>query len=303
MKKTIITILALALLAGLILFINNKPAPDNMISAAKTYSFTTTDNRAGSISYHDDNYDTATLKIDGEEYILHSVVSGSGSRYANDDETIVYWEHQGEATIEINGLTTTAMIDLGNEVRDTDEDCDGRDDDCDLIINDGVDQDCDGVDQDCDRVNENDKVDEIHIDALTMYQWQWKETRDGKGGVTVPRDSKQFIAHFSTDGKFSSTTDCNNLFGSYTSGDGSITLEPIGATKKACVNETQEISYTAMLQNAEGYMINDNGELILTLEPENTTMIFVEASQEKNADNPLYQDRTTEHQSPLYKGN
>lgn len=56
------------------------------------------------ISYDEEN-DSATLFIDGEEYRIHQVISASGARYANDDETVVFWEHQGEAMVEIEGET------------------------------------------------------------------------------------------------------------------------------------------------------------------------------------------------------
>lgn len=47
--------------------------------------------------------DRATLLFDEEEYQLQRAVSGSGARYTNSDESIIFWEHQGEATLEIDG--------------------------------------------------------------------------------------------------------------------------------------------------------------------------------------------------------
>jgi len=54
------------------------------------------------ISY-DEESDSASLFIEGKEYKIHRVISASGARYANDDETVVFWEHQGEAMVEIDG--------------------------------------------------------------------------------------------------------------------------------------------------------------------------------------------------------
>lgn len=34
---------------------------------------------------------------------LAQAISGSGARYANADESLVFWEHQGQATITKNG--------------------------------------------------------------------------------------------------------------------------------------------------------------------------------------------------------
>lgn len=45
---------------------------------------------------------TFTLKTLGT-VTLPRAVSASGARYANEDESIVFWEHQGVATITKNG--------------------------------------------------------------------------------------------------------------------------------------------------------------------------------------------------------
>jgi membrane-bound inhibitor of C-type lysozyme len=49
------------------------------------------------------NGDTVTVAHEDETYELNRAVSASGARYANSDETVVFWEHQGEATLEIAG--------------------------------------------------------------------------------------------------------------------------------------------------------------------------------------------------------
>lgn len=46
---------------------------------------------------------SASLFVDGGEHELHRAISASGARYTNDDETVVFWEHQGEALVEIDG--------------------------------------------------------------------------------------------------------------------------------------------------------------------------------------------------------
>lgn len=47
--------------------------------------------------------DSATLFVEEKEYKLKRVISASGARYANDEETVIFWEHQGEAMVEIDG--------------------------------------------------------------------------------------------------------------------------------------------------------------------------------------------------------
>jgi len=73
-----------------------------------------------SISYgeikvtYGNNGDNATVIHDGEIYELDRAISASGARYANSDETVVLWEHQGEVTLEIGGQTVVSG-DAGKE--------------------------------------------------------------------------------------------------------------------------------------------------------------------------------------------
>lgn len=43
---------------------------------------------------------------DGQKYTLPSAVSADGARYANNDESIVFWNVGDTATFEQNGVTT-----------------------------------------------------------------------------------------------------------------------------------------------------------------------------------------------------
>lgn len=48
--------------------------------------------------------DQATLVLEGDmAYALTATMAASGARYANDDESIIFWEHQGEARVEVDG--------------------------------------------------------------------------------------------------------------------------------------------------------------------------------------------------------
>jgi len=69
-----------------------------------TFTFVCPPGHEIKISYNEEG-DSASLFVEGEEYKLNRVVSASGARYANDDETVVFWEHQGEAMVEVNGET------------------------------------------------------------------------------------------------------------------------------------------------------------------------------------------------------
>lgn len=54
------------------------------------------------ISYGEET-EEAYLSFQDKEYNLHRTISASGARYANEDEKVVFWEHQGEAMVEIDG--------------------------------------------------------------------------------------------------------------------------------------------------------------------------------------------------------
>lgn len=62
----------------------------------------TTDDQEFTITYSD-NADIAVLNYNGENYKLERALSASGARYVTVDDSVVFWEHQGEALIEIDG--------------------------------------------------------------------------------------------------------------------------------------------------------------------------------------------------------
>jgi len=118
--------------------------------------------------------------------------------------------------------------------------------------------------------------DGIAADPLAGTSWTWEETFYNNDDVIVPVDSSDFVARFSEDGTFSSTTDCNNTFGSYTLGDDtSLTFGPMAATMMACMEETKEMAYGGMLSEVSSYMIDDSGKLVLMLKYDSGSMIFV----------------------------
>ena len=53
------------------------------------------------VSYEEEG-DLAIVQLEGKEYRLSRAISASGARYANEDESVVFWEHQGEAMVLFN---------------------------------------------------------------------------------------------------------------------------------------------------------------------------------------------------------
>ncbi len=52
---------------------------------------------------YDHKNNEAILLFREQRYVLQRVISGSGARYADNDESIVFWEHHGEVTLEVDG--------------------------------------------------------------------------------------------------------------------------------------------------------------------------------------------------------
>jgi len=78
-------------------------AIDASVSSGSFHTVTfATSAQTFTISYSD-NADTAVLIYSGTKYELQRARSASGARYTSADGSVVFWEHQGEAMIEIDG--------------------------------------------------------------------------------------------------------------------------------------------------------------------------------------------------------
>jgi len=67
------------------------------------------------IKYNHKNNEVILLFQD-QRYFLQRAISGSGARYVNEDESMVFWEHQGEARLEIDGeiVAQNCVLEKGN---------------------------------------------------------------------------------------------------------------------------------------------------------------------------------------------
>lgn len=103
--------------------------------------------------------------------------------------------------------------------------------------------------------------------SLRGTTWRWvSKSRSGSETVT-PENSYKFILTFAADGSLASSTDCNNLIGSYKVDGSGITLSPLASTRMFCP-ETLEATYSAALAEAKNFTIRD-GELTFNLINEN----------------------------------
>lgn len=245
------SILLIIILAAIAIFIANRydvnmtPSDDQIekqgdlhSDGKMRYQFSTEEGPSGIITYHF-GVENAQIDVDGETYNLQRVVSASGSRYTNEDETVVYWEHDGEATIEIDGNVAYHIPEL--------------------------------VRMDDTKLSE--KTEEI---LLTNGSWMWTSTTYVDGTMVQPDDPSMFVATFTTDGKFSTTSDCNNALGSYTIDGDMLYFGPLASTLMFCM-DSQEAEYFQMLDQVQTYVITEGGDLVLVLEDNSGSMTFTQA--------------------------
>ena len=122
---------------------------------------------------------------------------------------------------------------------------------------------------------------------LAGTRWVWQYT-DGDVSASAERilapDGEKFILSFGAEG-FTSSTDCNQLSGSYLQVGESLSMGPIAATMKACVDETLEAVYATELGRVTSFAVTGD-ELRLNLQDNTGTMVFtkqVDLSSEEEA--------------------
>jgi heat shock protein HslJ len=110
---------------------------------------------------------------------------------------------------------------------------------------------------------------------LTMKGWVWQYATRRDGEKFVPRNAGAFVLTFAdaTEGVFSSTTDCNQMGGSYTQSGSTLTLGQMMSTLMFCEN-SQESDYAAFLSDTAEYQFTSKGELILILKDGLGSMTF-----------------------------
>jgi heat shock protein HslJ len=94
--------------------------------------------------------------------------------------------------------------------------------------------------------------------TLGMTVWKWDE-------------GKEFTLTFGDDGRFTATTDCNSMGGTYAAaaskgvlGTGTIAFSNIFSTEMYCAN-SREGEFATILGQAEGYHFTGRGQLVLDL--------------------------------------
>ncbi len=109
--------------------------------------------------------------------------------------------------------------------------------------------------------------------TLGMKTWVWVSALYNDGKKIEPKQAGKFTLTFSDSTRFSATTDCNNMSGSYTADSDSITFSQIAMTKMYCEG-SQESDFVTLLENSQGYHFTARGELIFDLKFDSGTVTF-----------------------------
>jgi heat shock protein HslJ len=92
------------------------------------------------------------------------------------------------------------------------------------------------------------------------------------GRTVTPKQPSKFTLTF-LNGRFSASTDCNRMSGSYTATKHSIVFGQMASTKMYCEG-SQESDFAALLKSAQGYHFTSKGELILDLKFDSGSATF-----------------------------
>ena len=109
--------------------------------------------------------------------------------------------------------------------------------------------------------------------SLMMKDWVWVSALYNDGRSIELNQPGRFTISFTEDGRFSATTDCNGMSGSYSANVDSISFGQIAMTKMFCEG-SQETEFLALLENTQLYHFTSRGELILDLKFDSGTATF-----------------------------
>jgi heat shock protein HslJ len=109
--------------------------------------------------------------------------------------------------------------------------------------------------------------------SLSMKTWVWVRTVYNNGKMVTPHKTGAFTVTFGKDGKFSATTDCNRVGGSYTAKDDKISFGEMMSTLMYCEG-SEEAVFTKLLGEVQTYHFTSKGELVLGLKFDSGSIIF-----------------------------
>ena len=109
--------------------------------------------------------------------------------------------------------------------------------------------------------------------SLTSKTWEWEHTLINDGRRITPAKAGAFKVTFGEDGRFTATTDCNQMGGSYKAEDGRLEISDMFSTKMYCEG-SQESTFAQFVGDSTQYHFTDDGKLILGIKFDSGTVTF-----------------------------
>jgi len=109
--------------------------------------------------------------------------------------------------------------------------------------------------------------------SLDMHRWTWVKLTRADGREEVPADAAAFRLEFQAEGRFTATTDCNTLAGTYVAEGTRLGFGEFASTRMYCEG-SQEAWFSELLTTATGYRFTGKGELVITLDTGRGYMTF-----------------------------
>jgi heat shock protein HslJ len=111
---------------------------------------------------------------------------------------------------------------------------------------------------------------------LAGTKWAVTNYNNGKEAVVGVIEGTTLTLEFADDGSVAGSAGCNNFFGGFTQGDGTITIGPLASTMMACTEPAgamdQETQFLAAVQSAATYQLDGDS---LTLRTQDDAMAVV----------------------------
>lgn len=240
-KQIIFVIITVAVLVWIVIKNKDSLTKQSDMSVQENmqivYYFDSTTNTGLTASYGDS---IVTVMVPAKGTVtLEQKESASGSKYENGDQSIIFWEKDGEVILIENGEQTF----VGEKEVFTDDPSDMM-------------------------VPEGDEAPEI-----TQHVWVWTSTQMSDGAVVSPKKANVFTLTFTADGRVSGTTDCNSFGGTYDISNGEIMFSPLASTKMYC-DGSQEQQFTDMITKTNSLMFTESGDLVLLLSYDSGSILF-----------------------------
>ncbi len=108
---------------------------------------------------------------------------------------------------------------------------------------------------------------------LDMKTWVWDSALYNDGTEVKPNKVGDFSITFDKDGRFTASTDCNQMAGQYVADGNLLTMSQIVSTKMYCEG-SKEGDFAKILENTASFLFTSRGQLIFEIKFDSGTATF-----------------------------